>query len=164
MSVQTETVDDYESFDHLLRAIESPDQRQRDHAALHAQDLAEALVDALFRTVARLEYRHHNGTLVHVLQTFNCEDRFTELFDLALNGDYEVQCPALSILQRQSFNVTNEQLRWAEQALSLLREREHLSAENVELLRAELRCVLRRLGESTNDASQAGNSLLVRKV
>ncbi len=162
MSVGTEIDEDYESFDHILAAIESPDPRRRDHAALHAQELAEALADALFRAIARPEYRHNRGTLVHVLQAFNCEGRFTELFELALNGNYEVQCHALSILQRQSFNVTTEQVRRAEHALNLLREREHLPAEDVELLRAELRCVLSRIGESTSDASWSGDSL-VRK-
>jgi len=160
MALGTEIDGDYESFDHILRAIESPDPLRRDRAALHAQELAEALVDALFRAIARPEYRHYIGTLVRVLRAFNCEDRFTELFDLALNGAYEVQCHALSILQRQSFNVTTEQIVWAEQLLNLPREREQLPAEDGELLRAELRCVLSRLGASTSHASSSGNSLM----
>lgn len=77
--------DDYESFDQILTAIESPDPGRRNHAALHAQVPTEALVDALFRAIARPEYRHNRGTLVFVLQAFNCEDRFTELFDLAVS-------------------------------------------------------------------------------
>jgi hypothetical protein len=141
--------DEFGTLDDLLSAVASPDPKRRGHAAHRIQDFAEAAVDALFRAIARSENRNHRGTLVFVLRSFNCEDRFTELFDLALHGHYEVQNHALSILQGQSFDVTAEQLRQAEHVLGELRERENLSAEEVELLRGELRCVLSRLRKPT---------------
>ena len=142
--------DEFGTLDDLLSALASHDPRRRGDAAHCVQDFAEAVVDALFRAIARPENRNHRGTLVHVLRAFNCESRFTELFDLALHGHFEVQNHSLLILQSQSFAVSAEQLRQAEQALGELRERENLPAEDVELLRDELRFVLSRLGESTS--------------
>ena len=145
--------DEIETLDDLLSALASPDPRRRGDAAHRVQAFAEAAVDALFQSISRPENRNHRGTLVYVLRAFNCEARFTELFELALHGHYEVQNHSLSILQGQSFDVTAEQIRQAEQALGALRERENLPAEEVELLRDELRCVLSRLDESMSDAT-----------
>lgn len=138
-------IDGSETLGSLLEDLESPDPRRRNSAALRLRDLAESAVDALFRAAARPENCNHRGTLVHVLSAFNCEDHFPELFDLALHGNYEVQCHALSILQSQSFSVTAQQLREARQALGELREREGLRAEDFGLLREELQSALSRL-------------------
>ena len=94
--------DELETLDDLLSALASPDPRSRGRAAHRVLDFAEAAVDALFQAIARPENRDHLGTLVYVLCAFNCESRFTELFDLALHGHYEVQNHALSILRGQS--------------------------------------------------------------
>ncbi len=145
--------DEVGTLDDLLSALASPDPGRRGDAAHRVQAFAEAAVAALFQAIARPENRNHRGTLVYVLRAFNCEARFTELFELALHGNYEVQSHSLSILQYQSFDVTAEQLRHAEHALGALRERENLPAEDVELLRNELRCVLSRLDESTSRAT-----------
>lgn len=143
--------DEFRTLDDLLTDIESPDPAQRAQAALRIQDFAEAAVDALFRAIARPENQNHRGTLVFVLGSFRCEDRFSELFDLALHGNFEVQNHALSILFGQSFDVTAEKLRQAEQALGELRAGDHLSAEEVELLRHDLQSVLARLSEYMGD-------------
>jgi len=140
--------DEFEALGDLLTALASLDPRIRGHAAHRVLDFAEAAVDALFQAIARPENRDHIGTLVYVLRAFNCESRFTELFDLALHGHFEVQNHALSILSGQSFDVTAEQLRLAERALDELKARENLPTEDVELLRDDLRLVLSRLGES----------------
>ncbi len=140
-----------DSLDSLLEDLDSPDPRRRDAAALRLRNLAESAVEALFRAIARPENRNHRGTLVHVLSAFNCEDRFSELFGLALHGDYEVQCHALTILQSQSFAVTDQQLREAARALGELREREGMRAEDVDLLRDELQDVLTRLAPPADE-------------
>ena len=103
--------DKFGTLDDLLSALASADSRRRGAAAHRVQDFAEAAVDTLFRAIARPENRNHRGTLVYVLRVFNCEARFTELFDLALHGHFEVQNHSLSILQAQPFDVTAEQLR-----------------------------------------------------
>lgn len=139
------------SINSLLTDLDSPDPQLRDAAALQLLDLAESAVDALFRASGRPENRNHCGTLVHVLSAYNCGDRFSELFGLALQGNYEVQCHALSILQSQWFSVTARQLREARRTLGELREREGLPAEDVGLLRDELQAVLSRLAPLTGD-------------
>lgn len=134
-----------DTIDSLLEDLNLPDPRRRNAAARRLRDLAESAVDALLRAAARPENRNHRGTLIHALSAFNWEGRFSELFDLALHGNDEVQCHALSILQGQAFSVTDRQVREAERALADLREREDLSAESAGRLRDELQSVLSRL-------------------
>ncbi|WP_435016191.1 hypothetical protein TA3x_003753 [Tundrisphaera sp. TA3] len=146
--------DESDTIDGLLTALDSPDPRRRGDACFLVRDLAETIVASLFLQIARPENRNHRGSLVYTLKSFHCEGRFVQLFDLALNGNYEVQCHALSILEGQSFSVTREQLGEAAEALGRLRERENLPAEDVGLLRVQLHRVLSRLEESANDADE----------
>jgi chromosomal replication initiation ATPase DnaA len=50
------------------------------------------------------------GSLVYALQYHDCATLFLFLFDLALNGTYEVQNHALSILYEQTFFFTDADL------------------------------------------------------
>ena len=145
--------DKYGTLDEILSELASPDPMRRHHAAHRIKDFAEAAVNALFQAIARPDTGGYRGTLVYILRAFRCDSQFTELFDLALNDDYEVQNHALSILQSQSFDVTSEQLHQAEQALDELHERENLSGEDVDLLRKDLRIVLSQLSESQDGAT-----------
>ena len=139
------------TLDELLAALASSDPARRYHAAHQLEEHAEASIDALFQAIARPENKNHRGTLVYVLRAFNCENRFTELFQLALHGDYEVQNHALYVLWRQHFVVTAEQLLSAENALRNLREREYLTAGDIKLLRKDLQSVLTRVAQSIPD-------------
>src|SRR5687767_4571652 len=78
---------------------------QRDRAALELRDLIEDAKAALWQSIQKRSNRNHRGTLVRTLQWFDCSSDFDDLVDLALNGNYEVQCHALRILQVQSFCV-----------------------------------------------------------
>jgi hypothetical protein len=133
----------------LLADLDASDPARRDLAALRLRDFALSAVEALFRAVARPANRDHRGTLVHALSAFACRDRFPELFDLALHGNYEVQCHALSLLRAQTFSPSAQQRREAERALAELRERDSLTAEDVEHLRGELTAILARSVKGT---------------
>jgi hypothetical protein len=133
------------SLSNWKRALSSASPRTRDKAAMEIRSFSEDICSALWRAIKKRANTHTNGILVRTLQWFNCSDRFTDLFHLALHGDYEVQCHALKILQEQSFDVTQEQLRNARLSLNTLRPRKNLAAKELKLLRRELRGVLNRL-------------------
>lgn len=141
-------IEPIEKFDDLLSALQSNDPSQRHHAALQLEGFSETAIDALFKTIARPENRNHIGTLVYVLRLFNCESHFTDLFELALNGNFEVQNHALFILWRQNFAVTAEQLKAAGEALNSLQERDNLTADDIKLLRKDLQSILKRIAQS----------------
>lgn len=141
-----EFMNDVQDISAILAALTSLDASQRHRAALRLRDVSRAAVDALIAAALRPENRNHNGTLVYALRFFNCEHLFSELFGLALHGDYEVQCMALEILKDQSFYVTEEQLGTAAKELNELKVRENLPVEGLEALRRELTEVLSRMG------------------
>jgi hypothetical protein len=137
-----------QTFNELLNALASTDPAIRHHAAHQLEEFAESAVGALFTAIARPENKNYTGTLVYVLRSYNCEDHFTALFDLALHGGFEVQNHALYILWRQYFVVTTKQLLAAENALNDLRERENLTTDDLELLRTDLQIILKRVALS----------------
>ena len=125
----------------LIKALESADPKERDKAALSLRDIAEAAVPALLRAIHEPANKNNRGTLACVLSVFNCSEHFTTLFALAVTGNYEVQCHALSILQQQNFAPTAQELREAEQQLNELQQRQD-SPSGTELLCSELREVI----------------------
>jgi hypothetical protein len=130
------------TLDDLLAALDSQDADRRSEAALRTSEFAEAAVGRLIRAARTV--RTNPGTLAYALRAFNCSEHFDDMFALALEGNYEVQCHALAILHDQSFEVTADQLRVAGDRLGELVPREHLPPPDVELLRAELTAILRR--------------------
>lgn len=127
----------------LLEPLDSPDPRQRNTAALQLRDFAKAAVAALFRAINRPENHDNRGSLLYALMPFNCSEHFAALFALAMGGNYEVQCHALSILQRQRFSPTFRELREASDSLRELK-RSLAPEDHRQLLRKELREVLER--------------------
>ena len=102
------------SLDGLVAALESPVATARNRAALQLMDFSQSAVEALFRSIGLPANKNSRGTLVYALGAFHCEDWFTELFDLAMNGNFEVQNGALSILRHQILKVSAAQFAQAE--------------------------------------------------
>ena len=125
----------------LLKALESADPEERDKAALCLRDIAATAVPALLRAIHEPANKNNRGTLAYALMVFNCSEHFSELFSLAITGNYEVQCHALSILQEQSFAPTTRELREAEQQLNELQQRQD-TPSGTELLCNELREII----------------------
>jgi hypothetical protein len=129
----------------LIEQIQSASSVDRDRAAIRVRDFSEAVVNALWRSIKKRANINRRGTMVRALQVFDCGDRFDDLFKLVIHGNYEVQCHALRILQRQSFSVTHAQIRSARKQLKALRPRKHFTADDLDSLRPLLEAVLERL-------------------
>ena len=129
---------------------------ERDRAALELRALVEEAKAALWRSIRKRSNRNYRGTLVRTLQWFDCSGDFDDVVDLALNGDYEVQCHALQILENQSFRVKKSQLRSARRLIRGLRPRENLTAADIRLLRGGFESALERIERaSAADGSAA---------
>lgn len=129
----------------FIEQIRSANSIDRDHAATRIREFTHDAVDALWRSIKKPANINRRGTMARALQVFNCADRSEDLLNLAIDGNYEVQCHALRILQTQSFSVTPAQFRLARKQVSALRPRKNLTAEAIDLLRPELDAVLQRL-------------------
>ncbi len=140
-----------QSINSLFDELESDDSQVRGRAAYRLSELAEAAVEALFRGIASPANRDHRGSLLYALRELNCSNRFSELFNLALNGDYEVQCHALMILQSHFFRVSHQEFQEALKALFELRPRKNLTDQDLELLREEIIAVLSRVSSCENE-------------
>ena len=107
------------------------------------REFAEKAVATLFRAINRPEISNNRGTLLYALMALNCSQHFAELFSLAVRGNYEVQCHALSILQKQRFSPTQQELHESQRVLDEF-ERQSAHIGDNQLLCDELRDVLTR--------------------
>ena len=132
-------------FGQLVSLLGSSDGAVRNGAALRLRDLQDnRAVEPLFQAIHVAANINNRGTLVYALQTLDCSEHFTDLFQLALHGNYEDQCMALIILEEQEFAADDAQLAKAsEDLLAFLANPPAI--ENVELLAVELQAVLVRL-------------------
>lgn len=129
----------------LLKGLRSVVHRERNGAALELRELVQDAIVAIWRSIRRPANRNNRGTLVYTLELLDCSEHFDDLIDLAINGNLEVQCHALRILQRQSFLVTKSQLRKAWRSVRAMKPRENLPAKDLRWLRTELEFALKRL-------------------
>lgn len=134
----------------LFDELESDDSQARGRAAYRPSELAEAAVEALFRGIASPADRDHRGSLLYALRELNCSNRFSELFHLALNGDYEVQRRALMILESHFFRITHKEFQDSMNALFEPRPRKNLTDRDLESLREKLISVISRVAISQN--------------
>ena len=132
-----------DEYTQLLKGLDSVVEEERDNAALVLRDIAEAAVPALFRAIHEPANKHNRGTLVYALQVFNCSEHFSALFALAVTGNYEVQCHALSIMQQQNFAPTVQELSEAKRQLNELKQRQD-TPSGTKLLCSELHEVISR--------------------
>jgi hypothetical protein len=146
-----------EGFAELLPRLASSDRSARNGAALDLRDLAESGVrfpiEPFLSAISDPANRDDRGTLVYALQMLDCSGAFALLFDLALHGNFECQNHALAILEEQEMRVTPELLGEAEGKLRDYNPPNHMTSEDVELLRAELLETLSRLREEVEPDS-----------
>ena len=128
-------------FYKLVSLLGSSDGAVRNGAAVRLRNLQDnRAVEPLFQAINVAANINNRGTLVYALQTLDCSEHFTDLFQLALHGNYEVHM-ALIILEEQEFAADDAQLAKAsEDLLAFLANPPAI--ENVELLAAELQAVL----------------------
>jgi hypothetical protein len=140
-----------QGFAELLPRLASSDRSARNGAALDLRDLAESgtsiPIEPFLAAISDPANRDDRGTLVYALQMLDCSGCFALLFDLALHGNFECQNHALAILEEQELRVTRELLGEAERKLRTYIPPDHMTGEDVELLRTELMETLSRLRE-----------------
>jgi hypothetical protein len=101
-------------FEYLIGLLQHKDSSIRAAAAItfrtnKFQDALEPLFDA----INSKEYSNTNGTLVYTLETLNCTNKLSELFRIlfSTHKNWEVQSHILTILDKQEFEFTNEELQ-----------------------------------------------------
>ncbi|MSR58886.1 MAG: hypothetical protein EXS05_14750 [Planctomycetaceae bacterium] len=134
-----------ETVDALLGDLASKDARVRDGAALRLREVAQATVKIAIEQAKKRTNKGYTGTLIWLLHPFDCSQHFTELFELALFGDYEEYCMAWMILRVQCFDVTEMEIRTARNKLRSLKVRDGLSADELPLMKRELQATLTRI-------------------
>ena len=103
----------------LLPLLNSSDSLIRDAVALALRELGDSRsFEPLLNAVLDPANRDHRGTLVYALETHNCSKIFLTIIDLALYGNYEVQCHALTILKEQQFEISDKECKEAKAAIN----------------------------------------------
>jgi HEAT repeat protein len=143
---EPQNADDLSPFARWVTALASSDPKMRNIAASHLRELGDdAAVDPLL-TAAKLPANANNrGSLVYALQTLDCSRQFTRLFDLALTGNYEVQCHALTILDEQPMKPSHAELAAAQAKLDAFVPPDHMTEDDVDRFKSELSEILLHL-------------------
>lgn len=97
----------------VLPLLQSQDDDIRDAVALTLRDLQSnksvaPLIDALVNPINP----ENISTLVYALESLDCRNYFTEVFDMALSSKPDIQIGACNILQEQNFVVTKNELEY----------------------------------------------------
>lgn len=130
---------DKQVVDFLISLLENKNAGIRNSAALTLKEIGDnRAVNPLMKAIMHRNNKDNRGTLVHALEGLDCSQLFLPMVNLALLGNYEVQCHALAILKEQSFKVVKDEIvkvhRMIEEYL-----RSNKKCQNHELLIGELR-------------------------
>lgn len=117
--------------DALIILLQSTDGRSRNRAAIVLRDIGDDLaIEPIVNAIGIPENCNNRGTLVYALQTLDCCYLFPLLFDLGIEGNYEVRSMALKILEEQDFEVTPVILAEAKNKLDSYMRRNDLRPED----------------------------------
>ncbi len=120
--------------DHLVELLRSPHGQIRNRTALVLRKIGDnRAIEPLMTAIQLRANKNNNGTLIYALQTLDCQHLFSFLFDLVIDGNYEVECMALAILKEQEFEVTPAMLAEAKHKLDEYSLRDHARPECAEL-------------------------------
>ena len=97
-------------IDKLYSDLISSNHKVRDQAVLDLIDIIEKSKNILIKQITKKKNINNRGTLVYALNNFNCSENFSLLFDLLLDGNYEVFMEAYDILCCQRFLINDEEL------------------------------------------------------
>lgn len=132
--------------DSLIPLLRSTDVRVRYWAAHVLREIGDdRAVEPLVNAINVPENRNYSGSLVYALQTLDCRNYFQFLFDLAIEGDYEVRCMVLMIFEDQEFELTPTIVAEATNKLDAFTRRKHNRPEDEDFAR-ELQIALVNIG------------------
>ena len=116
---------------------------------MELRDLAESgvrvTVEPFFAAIEEPANHNNRGTLVYALEVMDCSLYFVCLFDLALQGNYEVSLHAYTIISEKAMDVTSLMVQEAEAKLASYTPPSHMSDEDSQFMKAELADILGRL-------------------
>jgi len=99
------------AYDYLMSLLETTNPIYRDRAALGLHEIGDnRALEPLFTAIIKPENNNTTGTLVFALTTLDCSTKLKEVFDLLFKGSYEVKMGATTILDKQIFEFTKDDL------------------------------------------------------
>jgi len=122
------------------------DARVRNWAAHVLREIGDdRAVEPLVNAINVPENCNNRGSLVYALQTLDCRNHFQFLFDLAIEGNYEVRCMVLMIFEDQEFELTPTIVAEVTNKLDAFTRRKHNRPEDEDFAR-ELQIALVNIG------------------
>ncbi|WP_162426348.1 HEAT repeat domain-containing protein [Pontibacter pudoricolor] len=95
----------------LIQLLNSKDPILRNCAALALKDIQDnKAVEPLLEAIFKKENHNYNGTLVFALEGLDCSQKLKEIFKILFYESYEAKISAYSILSKQEFEFTAEDL------------------------------------------------------
>ena len=133
--------------DSLIPVLRSTDARVRNWAAHVLREIGDdRAVEPLVNAINVPENCNNRGSLVYALQTLDCRNHFQFLFDLAIEGNYEVRCMVLMIFEDQEFELTPTIVAEVTNKLDAFTRRKHNCPEDEDFAR-ELQIALVNIGK-----------------
>ena len=101
-----------ENIDYLIGLLDQSNLVVRNAVSLtFRKNKFNKALEPLLNSIYKKEYKGYNGTLVYALETLDCSKKLSELFDILFeDNSYEVQYHVLTILDKQIFEFTSEDL------------------------------------------------------
>lgn len=91
----------------LVNVLDSNCHYAQNAAALALREIGDnSAVTPLLRAIAKPFNKDNRSTLVYALETLDCSNYFSIIFDLVLSDKWDVSISALNILQEQSFHLS----------------------------------------------------------
>ena len=120
----------------MLQLLTSPVDHARDGAALVLQEVAYDLaVEPLIISIQYPVNPNNYGTLAYALTNLNCSMYFRNIFMLIVSTTYEAQNHLLSILDEQTFNISEHDIRTAKATLIHFAKTQRRGKDNRVLIR-----------------------------
>lgn len=120
-----------EVVDSMIPLLRSTNGQIRNWAASVIREIGhDDAVVHLVNAISVPENCNNRGSLVYALQTLDCQHYFSFLFDLVIEGNYEVRMLSLMILEEQEFEVTTTMLTKAKSKLDAYMNRNDLRPED----------------------------------
>ena len=117
--------------DHLIELLKSRQHYIQNRAAGALRDIGDdRAIEPLIAAIKLPTNQGYNGSFIYALQTLDCKHLFSFLFDLVIEGDYEVRCMSLMILEEQEFEVTPTDFTEAKNKLDTYMSRKDLRPED----------------------------------
>lgn len=96
----------------LIGLLELAKPEIRNRAALALREIENnRAIEPLLKSILKPENKNYNGTMVYALQKLDCKYKLVEIFKILFSQGYEAKIGAYSILDRQVFEFSRDDLK-----------------------------------------------------